>query len=249
MARKFTTSAEGIVPLSPEPGFFHDAYSGKTIMFWYKVDSTSGGITTWEEGGAAVGLKIRWQNNDNKWRFDVTSSSSTTTITQSDTTLEKTGWHHIACIFNNGEMELLIDTISKGTATHGDATVPVHSADPDGIALGSTAERFYSDMGGWDKALTHTEVVSHFQGLRANHIRPNRLKLYYKMDKPGTIEEDLSGNGHTGTVTTNSSIALDPSQIKPEPRKIIRDSFYTLLADGAPPAANTKRSFVPMVIG
>ena len=167
--------------------------------------------------------------------------------TQISTTLEIGKWYHLIVVYDQSNVILYLDGKEEART----AVTSVFSPTGDlVIGAGIALDSFDGNVGStaiWNTDLHKKDIALLTEGELPLRIRPDALVRYWPIYGYTSPEPDLSGNAAHGTVTGTTSAA--PPIIHTPIKKVLNKSFYTLLESGAPPAANTKRSFSPMVIG
>ena len=128
-----------------------DAFTTKTVVFWFKADSTSGIQALYDEGGATNGLAIRI--NEGTLQSAVRDASAQYTLT---TPFDSTDWTEVAASYDHGLLTLWVDGAEKATvmADFVDQEVSSHSNNP---TLGTTEQDAFGN--------NTTEPIDHFAGL------------------------------------------------------------------------------------
>ncbi len=128
-----------------------DAFTTKTVMFWFKADSTSGIQALYDEGGATNGLAVRI--NEGTLQSAVRDASVQYTLT---IPFDSTEWTEVAVSYDNGLLMLLVDGAEKATvmAIFEANEVSSHSNNP---TLGTTEQDAFGN--------NTTEPIDHFAGL------------------------------------------------------------------------------------
>jgi len=128
-----------------------DAFTTKTVVFWFKADSTSGIQALYDEGGATNGLAIRI--NEGTLQSAVRDNSVQYTLT---TPFDSTDWTEVATSYDHGLLTLWVDGAEKATvmADFVDQEVSSHSNNP---TLGTTEQDAFGN--------NTTEPIDHFAGL------------------------------------------------------------------------------------
>lgn len=110
--------------------FTHEPFTEKSVAMWIKADDVNTEQTLFDEGGAKAGYAIRV--NAENLRFSVRNESTEITATAG---YVDTDWHHIAGVFNKGELCLYIDGQEVATENAPYKEVDVHT---DQAAIGTT---------------------------------------------------------------------------------------------------------------
>ncbi len=128
-----------------------DAFTTKTVVFWFKADSTSGIQALYDEGGATNGLAIRI--NEGTLQSAVRDASAQYTLT---TPFDSTDWTEVAASYDHGLLTLWVDGAEKTTvmADFVDQDVSSHSNNP---TIGATEQDAFGN--------NVDEPIDHFAGL------------------------------------------------------------------------------------
>jgi len=128
-----------------------DAFTTKTVVFWFKAESTSGIQVLYDEGGATNGLAIRI--NEGTLQSAVRDASAQYTVT---TPFDSTDWTEVAVSYDHGLLTLWVDGAEKATvmADFENQEVSSHSNNP---TLGTTEQDAFGN--------NTTEPIDHFAGL------------------------------------------------------------------------------------
>jgi hypothetical protein len=87
-----------------------DAFTTKTVVLWFKADSTSGTQALYDEGGSTNGLAIRI--NEGTLQSAVLDASAQYTVT---TPFDSTDWTEVAVSYDHGLLALWVDGAEKAT--------------------------------------------------------------------------------------------------------------------------------------
>ena len=128
-----------------------DAFTTKTVVFWFKAESTSGIQVLYDEGGATNGLAIRI--NEGTLQSAVRDASAQYTLT---TPFDSTDWTEVAVSYDHGLLTLWVDGAEKATvmADFENQEVSSHSNNP---TLGTTEQDAFGNNA--------DEPIDHFAGL------------------------------------------------------------------------------------
>jgi len=97
----------------PGSGLMSDTFTVKTVLLWFKPNSTVGTQVIYEEGGASNGLAIRIKDGV----LEAVTKTNPDAFRLS-TPLAGTGWSHVAASFDNGSFRLYLNGALVGsTAT------------------------------------------------------------------------------------------------------------------------------------
>ena len=173
-----------------------DLTNNYTLEAWIFPESFSSlaGIVSKYHTSAANGyiMRLTSQSPFNGIEFDEKITSSGV--------LNANQWHHIAAVNNNGQRKLYINGIL--TNITGSALNVVSNSDP--IRIGSDySSRFFDgridEVRLWNIARDQNDITSTMDS--ALNGTEDGLVAYYNFDEgSGIILNDLTGNGHNGTV-------------------------------------------------
>lgn len=124
----FDGAGEWLNPTSPDPGFFHDAFSDKTFSAWIRSDNTSQTQTIFEEGGGTNGLYLGVDANQVHLATRDGGAGSQANAYQSYT--DTVSFHYVAAVFEGGQLRLYLDDNAPDLQAAGYATVGGHSGEP-----------------------------------------------------------------------------------------------------------------------
>ena len=159
--------APAILPDSPDPGWWHDAFSERTILFHGKLEEdTNGAQSLWEIGGSVNGFQLCYRIAPDTLDLTVAVSSTDYSIDSTDTFVP--GDEIVAVAVYNGTagvMKLFVNGRLNGTLAV-PSSVPAHTDQPaisseDG---GSAVPASYNFGGltysfiAWDRALSDEEA-------------------------------------------------------------------------------------------
>ncbi len=103
-------------------GLMSAVFSTKTILLWFKPNSTTGTQVLYDEGGSTQGIAIRINNG--VLEAAVRASSVTSSVS---TPLSSTRWSHVAISFDNGAFKLYLNGRQVASATASFTSVPSHT--------------------------------------------------------------------------------------------------------------------------
>ena len=109
-------------------GFMHDAFSSRSVDFWFKPNNLTAQQTIYDEGGFANGFAIGIK--DGYLRAAVRDSSTMYSV---NTSINDYNWHHVAVTFGNSELKLYLDGELKDNVTTSFSQISSH-ADVGGLA-------------------------------------------------------------------------------------------------------------------
>lgn len=154
------------VRYSVNGNFMEVLFSQLSVSFWIKPDDLSGTKMLFEEGGGTNGYLIQLNGNSLE---GAVRNNQVETNPGSHTFPADANWHHVAMIFDNGEVTLYLDGVAGTVSTAGYTTIPAHG-DNGGIgnAIGNCATAscggFYSGKMDdfryyFEKALTAAQIA------------------------------------------------------------------------------------------
>jgi len=128
-----------------------DAFTTKTVLLWFKADSTSGTQALYDEGGSTNGLAIRI--NEGTLQSAVSDASARYTLT---TPFDSTDWTEVATSYDHGLLTLWVDGAEKATvmADFENQEVSSHS---NNATIGATNQDGFGNDA--------VEPIDHFAGL------------------------------------------------------------------------------------
>ncbi len=103
-------------------GLMSAAFPAKTVMLWFKPNTTTGAQTIFDEGGQNQGIGIRINNG--LLEASVRASNVAATLS---TPLANTDWAHVAISYAAGPFKLYFNGVEVGSATAAFASVPSHT--------------------------------------------------------------------------------------------------------------------------
>jgi hypothetical protein len=151
-------------------GLMSAMFSTKTVMLWFKPNTTDGTQVLYDEGGYTQGLCIRINNG--MLETAVRASSVTSTLSAP---LSSTSWSHVAVSFDNGLFKLYLNGVEVAAATASFTSVPSHTnvaglgARNSQDAFGGSASGDYyggliDDVQMYDHVLSATEIPEAMSG-------------------------------------------------------------------------------------
>ncbi|MEM6697722.1 MAG: SdrD B-like domain-containing protein, partial [Bacteroidota bacterium] len=114
-------------------GYLNEAFSQRTISMWIKPDDLSGEQILFEQGNQANGLALRLNNA--VLEAGVAEANVRFTATGSKDFRLDGEWHHVAAVFDNGELRVYLDGVG-GTAVTTSYTMVSASAANSGGGIG-----------------------------------------------------------------------------------------------------------------
>ncbi|GEM_PF-4480859 len=155
------------VRYSIDGGFMEVPFNQLSVMFWIKPANLTGRKMLFEEGGGTNGIVV--QLNGNSLEAAVrTGGASSETNPGAHTYPNDGAWHHVALIYNNGEMSLYLDGVSSSRDTATFQTVLSHGSnggigdDYSGCATGSCGNNYVGLIDDFryyfEKALTENQI-------------------------------------------------------------------------------------------
>lgn len=122
-----------IIPGSPDPGYWHDAFTESTLSAWVEVGEEFGGPNIIvEQGGSTVGQALCYRSTPDTLHFTTMQSGNNVEIDSTSTLAPASGFAYIVGTYNAGAMELYFNGVSEDTGTNG-TSIPAHTNQP-GIA-------------------------------------------------------------------------------------------------------------------
>ncbi len=103
-------------------GLVSAVFTTKTVMLWFKPNTTTGSQVIFDEGGQNQGIGIRINNG--LLEASVRANNVASTLS---TPLADTSWAHVAISFAGGPFKLYFNGIEIGSATASFASVPSHT--------------------------------------------------------------------------------------------------------------------------
>ncbi len=111
--------------------FIHDAFSTRTVAFWFKSTIVGGIQDIYDEGGATNGIGVRL--NGNVIDLTVQNGHNIVSLTAPIT---RNVWHHFVGIFDNGSLRIYIDGVLA--ADRNDVAYSTVNSHGNGGGLGGT---------------------------------------------------------------------------------------------------------------
>jgi hypothetical protein len=121
-----------------KPKFMQDAFKLRSISMWVKADKTKGTQILYDEGGGEAGFAIKIENGQLKAAVTENNKKAEVATTFSDTK----SWHHVAVVFNEGNLDLYMDGQCIQSVTAEFKSVSLHNSS------GGIGKRFESDAFG-----------------------------------------------------------------------------------------------------
>jgi hypothetical protein len=151
-------------------GLMSAVFSTRTVMLWFKPNSTTGTQVLYDEGGYTQGLCIRI--NDGVLETAVRASSVTSALSAP---LSSTGWSHVAVSFDSGPLKLYLNGVEVAAGTASFTSVPSHTnaaglgARNSQDAFGGSASGDYyggliDDVQMYDNALSAAQIADAMAG-------------------------------------------------------------------------------------
>jgi len=103
-------------------GTLIDEFSTKTVMIWFKANTTNGTQVLYDEGGTTRGLSIRINNGN----LETAVRDASTQVTAS-TSFRSTDWSHVGATFDNGLFMLYLNGKEVDSITAGFTSATAHS--------------------------------------------------------------------------------------------------------------------------
>ncbi|MBL4706639.1 MAG: hypothetical protein JKY54_19070, partial [Flavobacteriales bacterium] len=207
-----------------------------TVECWIKTsDGTDQVIASYDRNeywrmeingsGGGTG-QIGWDLMTDAGQIDFASSSR----------VDDGNWHHVACVFDNGTLNIYIDGILDATTTSGTAFGSGNTRFGF-VGIGSEATSFNGTTGPsdyfngemdefriWNSARTQAEI----RGAMCSHVVGNSANLdtYFKFDEPSSsiVQDWSTANNHMGTLV---NFAGSPKTTSTIPLGDASDFLYT----------------------
>jgi len=147
----FNGSNQAIVPLSPNPGFFHDTFSNKMVTVWLKADDTSGTQTIFEEGGSTNGFYLGIDpDGANPDKVRVVSQNSNIIREVSSDAIDTLSYHYVVGAFSSSQtLTLYVDDVfSSFFNPTGYTSIGTHSGEP-GVGFSPDSDAAETSGGGY----------------------------------------------------------------------------------------------------
>lgn len=109
---------------SIDGGFMEVSFSKWSFATWLKPDDLNGIQTIIDEGGGVNGVSIRLENNQLKGAI---RNGSTQFTTPAITFPADGGWHHVAMVYDEGELTLYLDGTNTANVTTSFTIISPHS--------------------------------------------------------------------------------------------------------------------------
>jgi hypothetical protein len=142
-------SSQWIALDSPNPGYYHDAFSEMTISFWLNSSDSSVVQTIFETGGSTNGIYVGITSGGTV-QFSTRNSS---VQVNASTALGSTGvFNHFAAVFDNSSLRLYKNGELAGSASAGYSSVGSHSGEvgvgysPDSDGAGTSGITYLSGI-------------------------------------------------------------------------------------------------------
>ncbi|MFK8103422.1 MAG: LamG-like jellyroll fold domain-containing protein [Saprospiraceae bacterium] len=115
-----------LIRLSEAGGFMETAFTTRTVMMWVKPDNLGGREILFEEGSDVHGMAIRLNNSTLE---AAVSRFSTVEFAGNHTFPNDGAWHHVALVFDNGDLTLYLDGVAGATTSTGFANIQTNGGD------------------------------------------------------------------------------------------------------------------------
>ncbi len=102
-------------------GVLSNAFSTKTVVFWFKTDANNVTQVLYDEGGAANGLSIRIN-----MRYLQAAARGAGTKVGATALLGRTGWIHAAVTFDSGSLKVYVNGVEQASASASFTTIATH---------------------------------------------------------------------------------------------------------------------------
>ncbi len=133
-------------------GFMHDGFTSRSVALWARIEQSQDG-TLFRQGGVA-GMRLSLAL-DGTLHARVSAFGSLAVELATPWPADG-GWHHVALVFNEGELQLFLDGIRSGGAVLAASTIPRHSYHG-GFGMGEF-RGWMAEPRIYDRALNHSEV-------------------------------------------------------------------------------------------
>jgi len=160
----------------------------------------SGTSPSGQSGGAGAADTLQCEGG--------TSSNGNTIYVRSDSKVNDGDWHHLACVFDNGEVRVYFDGVLENSYTPGGTLVP-----PTGTVTGgfntSTGQR---DVTGRVDEVRFSSVVRYttsFTPAQRHEMDCDTGFLWHMDDTPGSTVLDATNNGYDLTGMSSAHFATD----------------------------------------
>ncbi|MFP4663565.1 MAG: LamG-like jellyroll fold domain-containing protein [Bacteroidales bacterium] len=192
-------------------------YTEATVEAWIKTSDSGNQIIASFDRSEYWRLEVNGQAGNGEIGWDVATDSGIEDLA-SNTRIDDGQWHHVAGVFDNGDLRIYIDGILDATATRG-SVMGTGTTRYGFISTGSEASSYNGSHSGsafngqidelriWNIAKTETEIrASMCGGLTGTE---SGLIAYYQMEDGGaksSVLSDITGNGYHGNL-----INMDPA--------------------------------------
>ncbi len=134
------------IDLDAGNNFIHNAFTQRTVSFWFKMAGTTDNQILFDEGSSTDGFGIRYFGG--KIQGVVQNNNSLKTIS-STTSPGTSSWIHVVFMFNSGKLELYINGVLEASSTATYSSVRAHS-DGSGIGARNGSTAFDSNGNGFN---------------------------------------------------------------------------------------------------
>ena len=159
-ALQFDGTDDILVPTSPDPGYFHDEFSEKTVSVWVTVaPGGAGPRVAYEEGGTTHGIGIAYRNGPDTLVYVARISSVSVELASTTTFIEDNDvWVHVAAVYDNGSMKLYINGVEEAAGSN-DTKVYAHAGEP-GIGQMVDNSAFNGSETPWDGRIDNFKMFN-----------------------------------------------------------------------------------------
>jgi len=195
-AYEFDGSDDWMDVTSPNPGFFHDTFTERTVVFRVKKLKNGERGTLYDEGGSVNGYYVGLTGGGNVKLAVRESSNQTNAFAK----LEADGeYHTVVASFKDSELFVSVDGKHTGSATHGTTQINDHGSDPG----------FFRSVG--DDA---NDNSAQYLNLETDYILVSdgagKQVEYDFSNVSGDTVPDTSGNGRDGTLKNGPTSRAQP---------------------------------------
>ena len=188
-------------------GFLETSFQNMTISMWVKPDALTDINTLFERGTSARGFALRMDGSDVQ---GVVTLGSSPQLTSKVPFPSDGAWHHLALVYNDGDLILYLDGVAGSTINTPYNTISASTGNG-GIggtqgsdAFGNTGNRYYEGL--MDNAFFHDNALTAFQVQDLADNNGDRTNL-----SQGTYNIEITdGNGckETASITINEPTEL-----------------------------------------
>jgi regulation of enolase protein 1 (concanavalin A-like superfamily) len=151
-------------------GLMADLFTDKTVMLWFKADSTGGTQVLYDEGGSTNGITIRLNNGT----LEAAAQDNNVTVTTA-TPFSSANWSHVAITFGASTFKLYLGAAPVGSVATSFASIRSHTNNAglgarnsqdafDNTATGDYYGGLIDDVQIFDEALTQADIEEIMRG-------------------------------------------------------------------------------------